>query len=223
MTGLHVVLVDDHQLLSQALAAALASAGHRAEVLPPPGPGGHAGLVAQLAGRRPAVVVVDLHLGADDPDGGDRLVGELSPLAPVLVLTAEEDRARWGRCLRSGAWAVVSKQRPLDAVVSAVEAVAAGDEVLLARERAAWLVAAERAEREEAQRLAPFRALTPREQAVLDALVDGVAAADIASGACVSEATVRSQIRAVLTKLGVRSQLAAAAAARRAGWARDAA
>lgn len=224
MTGSRVVLVDDHQLLAQALAASLRAAGHTAEVHPPPRrPDLHWGLVAEMTDDPPSVVVVDLHLGAGDPTGGDRLVGELAPVAPVLVLTAEEDPARWGRCLRSGAWAVVSKQRPLADVVAAVEAVAAGEEVLRARERAALLLAADRAEREEAQRLAPFRSLTPREQAVLDALVDGVAAADIADGACVSEATVRSQIRAVLTKLGVRSQLAAAAAARRAGWAREAA
>ncbi|MBC3763135.1 LuxR C-terminal-related transcriptional regulator [Quadrisphaera oryzae] len=223
MTHRRVVLVDDHQLLSQALAAALRAAGLAAQVLPPPRPDLHGGLVAELSQDPPSVVVVDLHLGAGDPTGGDRLVGELAPVAPVLVLTAEEDPARWGRCLRSGAWAVVSKQRPLADVVAAVEAVAAGEEVLRARERTALLLAADRAEREEAERLAPFRSLTPREQAVLDALVDGVAAADIADGASVSEATVRTQIRAVLTKLGVRSQLAAAAAARRAGWAREAA
>ncbi|MGQ7297174.1 response regulator transcription factor [Quadrisphaera sp. KR29] len=224
MTGPRVVLVDDHQLLAQALAASLAAAGQAPEVHPPPSTAQlRAALVAQLAARPPSVVVVDLHLGEADPEGGDRLVAELAPAAPVLVLTAEEDPARWGRCLRSGAWAVVSKTRPLSEVVAAVEAVAAGEDVLRARERAALLLAADRAEREEVQRLAPFRALTPREQAVLDALVDGVAAADIAHSACVSEATVRSQIRAVLTKLGVRSQLAAAAAARRAGWAREAA
>ncbi|MFZ5871141.1 MAG: LuxR C-terminal-related transcriptional regulator [Actinomycetota bacterium] len=51
-------------------------------------------------------------------------------------------------------------------------------------------------------------------------LVDGEPASAIAERAGVSEATVRSQIRAVLTKLGVRSQLAAAAFAVRAGWAR---
>jgi len=79
------------------------------------------------------------------------------------------------------------------------------------------------AERDEAARLAPFRQLTPREQAVLAAVVDGVPALEIAQTSSVSEATVRTQIRAVLAKLGVRSQLAAAAAARRAGWERDAA
>lgn len=44
---------------------------------------------------------------------------------------------------------------------------------------------------------------------------------EIASDAVVSVATVRSQVRGVLTKLGVSSQLQAVARARRAGWRRD--
>ena len=46
----------------------------------------------------------------------------------------------------------------------------------------------------------------------------GLAAATIASDAVVSEATVRAQIRSILSKLGVGSQLAAVAEARRVGW-----
>ena len=46
----------------------------------------------------------------------------------------------------------------------------------------------------------------------------GLPAAAIAAAGYVSEATVRTQIRAVLTKLGVTSQLQAVALARRAGW-----
>ncbi|PWJ49016.1 two component transcriptional regulator, LuxR family [Quadrisphaera granulorum] len=214
MSGLRVALLDDHQLLSQALAAALAAVGHRPELPALSTSPDDAALVAELASQPPDVVVLDLHLGARDPAGGDRLLRRLAPAVPVLVLTAEEDPARWGRCLRAGARGVVSKQRPLPDVVSAVERAAAGADLHTPAQRAALLHAAAAADRA----LAPFRSLTPREQAVLDALVDGVPAADIARDACVSEATVRTQIRAVLTKLGVRSQLAAAAAARRAGF-----
>ena len=48
--------------------------------------------------------------------------------------------------------------------------------------------------------------------------MDGQGCEAIASAWFVSEATVRSQIRGVLTKLGVSSQLAAAAQAQRVGW-----
>jgi DNA-binding NarL/FixJ family response regulator len=64
----------------------------------------------------------------------------------------------------------------------------------------------------------PFPRLSTREQAVLHELIDGRTAGEIAAEAFVSIATVRTQISAVLRKLGVHSQLAAVALARRAQW-----
>ena len=66
--------------------------------------------------------------------------------------------------------------------------------------------------------LAPFTALTPRECVVLTAMTQGQRAEAIAAVAVVSEATVRSQIRGVLAKLGVNSQLEAVALAWAVGW-----
>jgi two-component system, NarL family, nitrate/nitrite response regulator NarL len=54
---------------------------------------------------------------------------------------------------------------------------------------------------------------------VLSMIVDGLSAAAIAEKSFVSLATVRTQIRSILQKLGVNSQLAAAALARNSGWA----
>lgn len=61
-------------------------------------------------------------------------------------------------------------------------------------------------------------ALSPREQEVLTHMMSGRTARAIAEEDYVSIATVRSHIRAVLTKLGVTSQLAAVAVAHRHGW-----
>ena len=66
--------------------------------------------------------------------------------------------------------------------------------------------------------LAPFKTLTSREQAVLAGLAHGRRAEIIAAAAFLSEATVRSQIRSVLAKLGVNSQLEAVALAWTVGW-----
>ena len=53
---------------------------------------------------------------------------------------------------------------------------------------------------------------------MLGALVDGLSAEEIAEAHFVAVTTVRSQVRGILQKLGVRSQLAAVATANRAGW-----
>ena len=60
---------------------------------------------------------------------------------------------------------------------------------------------------------ATFDRLTKREALVLGELIDGLSAEEIAEVHFVALTTVRSQIRAVLQKLGVRSQLAAVALA----------
>ena len=64
----------------------------------------------------------------------------------------------------------------------------------------------------------PFESLTDREGDVLRCMAQGFAVSDIATDWVVSEATVRSHVHGVLRKLGVRSQLAAVAAALRVGW-----
>ena len=62
--------------------------------------------------------------------------------------------------------------------------------------------------------------LTGRERQVLEALGEGRTVTDIAASWVVSESTVRSQVRGILTKLGVTSQLEAVALALRVGWLR---
>jgi two-component system, NarL family, nitrate/nitrite response regulator NarL len=60
-----------------------------------------------------------------------------------------------------------------------------------------------------------------REAEVLRGLIEGRSVDELAQEAFVSIATVRSQVRAILRKLGVTSQLAAVGLARRAGWPSD--
>jgi DNA-binding CsgD family transcriptional regulator len=68
------------------------------------------------------------------------------------------------------------------------------------------------------QTTALFESLTRREQEALCLIAEGHGAAEIAGLWEVALPTVRSHIRAVLAKLGVTSQLRAAAMARDSGW-----
>jgi two-component system, NarL family, nitrate/nitrite response regulator NarL len=63
-----------------------------------------------------------------------------------------------------------------------------------------------------------FDRLTPKEQQVLSALMRGSTARDICKQFYVAMPTVRSQIRSILIKLGVSSQLAAVVLAYQSGW-----
>lgn len=207
-----MAVVDDHRFLAQTLAIALQDALYDAVLVDP------ADDVARRIGQWQAVVVLlDLSLG--DAGEGDGLIPVLVGQGhAVVVLTAETDEARWGRCLLAGALGVVSKSAPLDVVVGSVGRAARGEPVTTDPERTRWLRAADQHRSRTDAELAPFRRLTRREEEVLAAMVEGEPATAIAERVTVSEATVRSHIKSVLNKLGVGTQLQAVARARRAGW-----
>ena len=215
--NLTVALVEDHQLLAASLASALAGEGC---TVVRPALTSMPELTAELVDARPDVALVDLDLhGVGD---GTDLVGPLTRIGTsVLVVSGTTDESKIGRCLSLGAAGWVPKSAALDRLLAAIDDAGARRSVLPAQERerlvALWRSHAART----AANMEPFERLTRREAAVLRALVGGRSVERIAAGAFVSEATVRSQVRAILTKLHVNSQLEAVALATRVGWAAD--
>ena len=125
------------------------------------------------------------------------------------MLTAERRRTVLAECLEAGAVGWIGVTTPLDEVDSTLGRVLSGESIIGRTDRAELLdhLRLERARSLRAQ--ATFEQLTHREALVLAALTDGLSAEEIARDHFVALTTVRSQIRAVLQKLGVRSQLAA--------------
>lgn len=214
-----VLLVDDHPPFAQCVEIGLRAAGIPARRILPTAA---ADIVAACAASAPAVVVLDLRLGRGSDgrpiDGLDLVAPVTAAGCAVVVVTAEPGDSLWGTAVERGALAVVSKESDLARLLHTVTAVRSGERVLSEGDRHTLLGAARRARSDERARLAPFRSLSPREDEVLRRLAEGLPAAAIARAAYVTEATVRTQIRAVLTKLGVSSQLQAVAMARHAGW-----
>ena len=207
-----VVLVEDHALLAQSVALVLRHRGHRVALLGPDDD-----VVACCRDLAPATVLLDLDLGPDVR--GDDLVGPLHGAGhTVVVVTGAGDPARLGGCLLAGAVAVLDKSEPLEVLVEAVDRAHDGRPVMAQDRRAALLRAGRLAQERRAGALAPFDRLTPGEVEVLHGIVLGHRAATIARARTVSLATVRAQVRSVLTKLGVGSQLEAAALAHSSGW-----
>ena len=137
----------------------------------------------------------------------------------MILLTSETDPTVLARALEAGVDAVVGKTMPFPQLIRELAAIPRGQSVEAENRRLDVLRDARTAELDRARRLARFAALTPREEQVLAMLVDGVQAADIAEAFYVSLSTVRSQIRSILAKLGVGSQLTAVSLAIKAGWA----
>ncbi|WP_170219423.1 response regulator transcription factor [Nocardioides litoris] len=209
-----MLVVDDHALLAQTLQLALTARGIRAEVAPLDS----VEAVTAAAVALPAdLVLLDLDLGEPLVDGTTLVAPLLATGARVLVLTgSSSDRA--ARAIERGAVGSLRKDVALDRLVATVVAAARGEAVMGLQERRDVVAAARASRHQEEQALAPFDRLSQREAEVLRELADGTSVGRLAEAWCVSEATVRSHVRGVLTKLGVGSQLEAVAAARRSGW-----
>ncbi len=209
-----IAIVDDHELLAQSLAFALRAEGFAATAYVVTDQ--HDTLRAVLADA-PDVVLLDLQLGEDRH--GLSLVRPLAQAGVrVLVVSAVTDECEIAATLEAGAIGFVSKSRPIEVLLEAARKVARGEPVTSAAEAERLLRALRQWRATDRQLHAPFELLTARERAVLRALAEGHVVTDIAETFVVSVATVRSQVRAILLKLGVGSQLEAVAMAHRHGW-----
>lgn len=213
-----VLLVEDHRLVAQALEMGLRGEGFEVRSTD----GDPPALPALLAEFPADVVLLDLYL-ADRRSGIDLLPTLIAPGRRIIVLTGESDPTVLAEALAAGADAVLEKAIPFPELVRELSAILRGESVSAETRRLQVLRDARAARARQRGRLAPFALLTRREEAVLAMLVEGRQAAEIAEGSYVSLSTVRSQIRSILTKLGVRSQLGAVSMAVKAGWAPGAA
>ena len=209
-----VLIVEDHALLANTLVIALSAEGCRARIADL---SSVEVLLQQVRTFRPGVVLLDLDLG---PLGdGVAMVKPLTELgARVLVVSGTTDRLRLAETVELGAVGFLSKQAPFEQLLSTVLDVVAQRPVLSTARRYELLAELRAARVIRERDLAPFTTLTPRERSVLAALAQGQRVDTIAAAAVVSEATVRSQIRGVLAKLNVNSQLEAVALAWTVGW-----
>jgi DNA-binding NarL/FixJ family response regulator len=209
-----VAIVEDHLLLAETLSTALGQRGVDATVVPVQE---YEALLAALLVAAPGVVLLDLDLGCFGDSTA--LIAPLSAAGiRVLVVTGVTERLRGAQAVEQGAVGIQPKALGFDALLTAAFAVLAGASVLSATDRATLLTELAQARAEQERASGPYRQLTGREQGTLQALSEGRSVHEIAGDWVLSEATVRTHVRGVLVKLGVASQLAAVAAARRNGW-----
>jgi DNA-binding NarL/FixJ family response regulator len=210
-----VLVVEDHVLVAVGLQLALSARGWEVETTDGP----TAAAIIEHAQRfQPECILLDVGLGETVGSGIELIAPLRATGAHVVMLTAETRRVVLASCLEAGAAGWIGKDAFLDEVVARLTDVLDGTPLIGRGAREAMIdeLRIERAGQRRA--LTPFERLTGRERDVLAALVDGLSAEEIAETQYVALTTVRSQIRSVLQKLGVRSQLAAVASANRVGW-----
>ncbi|KRB45928.1 response regulator transcription factor [Terrabacter sp. Root181] len=168
----------------------------------------------------PDVVLMDIRMPGLDGIGATRRLYDTGARARVLVLTTFDADAYVYAALRAGASGFLLKTAPPDRLVDAIRQVHAGDS-LLAPSITRRLIEdfVHRPAPGEASR-AMLAALTEREVDVLRRIACGLTNQQIAADLFVSEATVKTHVNRIRSKLRVRDRAQAVIAAYESGLVR---
>ena len=217
-SALRIVILEDHVLFAESLELALTVEGYDVRrVLIPQKEQSPGALIATVVRQRPRIALLDLDLGGFGD--GEKLIAPLARAGiNVVVVTASVDRARWGEAVRYGARKVLSKSRPLNDILATVRRINQGLQVMPREEREELLREWSNERSHLVERQNRLDQLTSREREVLAHLMKGRTVREIAVAGVVSEATVRTQVKAILAKLDVTSQIAAVGLAHQVGW-----
>lgn len=198
---IRIVLVDDHPVVRAGLRALVEGQDDLTVVAEADGLDAALGAVAA---ERPDVVLMDLSLGAAEKGGVEATAAlRALPEPPeVLVLTTYDTEADILRALDAGARGYLLKDAPPDELFGGIRATSRG-ETVLAPSVAAVLV----------RRTTGATTISGREVEVLELLSRGLGNKEIARELFVSEATVKSHLSHIYTKLGVDTRAGAVAAA----------
>jgi RNA polymerase sigma factor (sigma-70 family) len=202
----HVLLVDDDDLMRAGLKAVLSS-DETIDVVGEASNGRTA--VQRVHELRPDVVLMDVRMPDLDGISATREVVAASPEAKVVILTTfEQDDYIFG-ALNAGASGFLLKRTSPEELLAAINSVDEGDSLLSPSvtrrviDRMAHHPAAEAAFDERLDEL------TPREREVLEQVARGLSNSEIAAALVIEESTVKTHVKRILMKLRLRDRVQA--------------
>jgi DNA-binding NarL/FixJ family response regulator len=209
--SIRVLVADDHAAIRAGLAMILDGA-QDIEVVAEAADG--AAAVRKAAALRPDVVLMDVRMPGTDGIEATRQVIEAGTAQVIVLTTFDMDEYVYG-AMRAGAAGFLLKSVDATRLVESVRLVAAGDGVIepsVTRRLMATFASSPTP-------VAPpgLADLTQREHEVLVCLGEGLSNQQIARRLGVGEATVKTHVSRVLTKLDLRSRVQAAVLAKDAG------
>ncbi|WP_375405387.1 response regulator [uncultured Amnibacterium sp.] len=205
--SIRVALVDDQQMFRRGVSMIVRSQPDL-EVVGEAGNGEEA--IALVDRERPDVVLMDVRMPVLDGVAATKRIlesaaarGETGPR--IIVLTTFDLDADAASAIRAGASGFVLKDADPDFLIAAIRTVHAGTAVVAASATRALLERFEPAERRPVPQA--FGTLTGRERDVFAHAAKGLSNSEIARTEYVSEATVKTHISNVLTKLALRDRV----------------
>jgi DNA-binding NarL/FixJ family response regulator len=159
---------------------------------------------------RPEVVVMDIRMpGVDGLEATRQIVQETPDGSRILILTTFElDEYVFG-ALRAGASGFLLKRSSPEVLIEGIKVVAAGDGLLAPSVTRRLIQEFARQPDSPAPPAAPLETLTQREREVLALVGAGLSNGELATRLYISEATVKTHVKRILMKLGLRDRIQA--------------
>jgi DNA-binding NarL/FixJ family response regulator len=173
-----------------------------------------------VARTAPDVVLMDIRMPRCDGLEAARRVLAAHPEVAVVVLTTFDEDALLAEALRSGVSGFLLKTAPPEQLLHAVRTVAAGNGLLDPAVTLRVIAASARSPAADARAAALLATLTGRETEVLRLVAEGLTNAEVAARLYLGEATVKTYLSRMLTKLELRDRVQAVAFAFRSGLVR---
>jgi DNA-binding NarL/FixJ family response regulator len=206
---INVLLVDDQPLLRMGFRLIL-EGEHDLRIVGEASDGAEA--VRQVRDLEPDVVLMDVRMPVLDGIEATRAITANGSAARVIILTTFDVDEYAFAGLQAGASAFLLKDVAPPELIQAVRVVASGDAVVAPRVTQRLLETYVRGAARPAastQRDPLLDDLTPRETEMLEAMAEGLSNAEIAHRYFLSEATVKTHVRRILTKLHLRDRVQA--------------
>jgi len=199
-----VLIADDDDLMRAGLAQLL-STDATIEVV------GHAATGREAIDRtrrlQPDVVLMDVRMPDLDGIAATAALTAEAPAARVLILTTfEQDDYIFGG-LRAGASGFLLKRTRPEELIAAVHTIASGDALLSPSVTRRVVDRMSRQPVPDLDRRSELDELTPRERDVLELIARGLSNREIGAALTVEESTVRSHVKRILMKLGLRDRV----------------
>lgn len=201
-----MLVVDDQELMRMGLEMVL-GAHDDLEVVGQAENG--AAAIGKARELRPDVVLMDVRMPVVDGVTATARILEAGDGCKVLVMTTFDLDEHALGALRAGASGFLLKDTPPEDLVSAIRSVAAGDAVVSPKVTKRLLDRLIAEDPVPSRDPAELDVLTAREREVLEQIAAGRSNAEIAAELFLSEATVKTHVGRVLTKLGLRDRVQA--------------
>ena len=200
-----VLLVDDDDLMRAGLRSVLSS-DETIEVVGEAGDGRAA--LGEVRKLRPDLVLMDIRMPDLDGISATRDVLAAEPDLKVVVLTTFEEDDYIFEALSAGASGFLLKRTKPEELIAAIHTVAGGDSLLSpsVTRRVIDRMATQPAAALSGARL---EQLTPREREVLELVGRGLSNREIAETFVIEESTVKTHVKRILMKLGLRDRVQA--------------